>query len=112
MIRLGRFGVVSSADGRVLAFDGSGAIRFEGAASGNANDVFSVDEDGEPLRISRRGVHLICAMLDGRVRWRAVAEETLGPFTAGRAGVAILIGQSLAWFKIRQAQGPSTEELA
>jgi hypothetical protein len=110
VVRLGRFGVVSSADGRVLAFDGSGAIRFEGASSGSANDVFSLDEDGNPLRISRRGVHLICAMLDGRVRWRAVAEETLGPFIAGRAGVAILIGQALAWFKNHEVQGPAVAE--
>jgi hypothetical protein len=112
VIKVGRFGVVSSADGRVLACDGSGAIRFEGPASGTSNDVFSVDEDGEPLRISRRGVHLICTTLDGRVRWRAVAEENLGPFTAGRAGVAILIGQALAWFKAVGAKRPGEEEFA
>jgi hypothetical protein len=51
-------------------------------------------------------VHVICATLDGRVRWRAVAEESLGPFTAGRAGVAILIGQSLAWFKSAEEKRP------
>ena len=60
--------------------------RFEGAASGSSSDVSPSMRHGEPLRITRRGVHLICAALDGRVRWRAVAEEPLGPFVAGRAG--------------------------
>ena len=40
-------------------------------------------------------MHLICTNLDGRVRWRAVGEEPLGPFAAGSPGVALLIGQSL-----------------
>jgi hypothetical protein len=96
---LSRFAIVSSADGRVLAFDGSGKTRFEGTASGSSNDVFSIDEHGEPVRVSRRSVHLICTALDGRVRWRTVGDEVLGPFAAGSAGIAILIGRSLAWFK-------------
>jgi hypothetical protein len=59
-----------------------------------------MDERNVPLRIVRKGVHLICTSFDGRVRWRAVGEGTLGPFAAGPAGVAALIGQSLAWFAI------------
>jgi hypothetical protein len=74
-------------------------MRFEGPASGSSNDNFCINDDAEPLRITRRSVHLICSTLDGRVRWRAVGEEPLGPFAAGQAGVAILIGQSLAWFR-------------
>ena len=83
LVKIGRFAIVSSADGRVRALDRSGTVRFEGGASGTSNDVYSLDEAGEPLRISERGVHLICATLDGRVRWRAVGEESLGPFAAG-----------------------------
>jgi hypothetical protein len=110
MITLGRHAIVTSADGRVIAFDGSGTARLEGPASGSSNDVFSIDEVGAPLRISRRNVHLICATLDGRVRWRAVGEQPLGPFAAGPAGVAILIGQNLAWFKAGEAGGSPTGE--
>ena len=99
VIKLGQFAIVSAADGRVMACDGTGKTRFQGAASGSSNDAYSIDERGEPMRISRRGVHLICTALDGRVRWRTVGDEVLGPFAAGSAGVAIMIGRSLAWFK-------------
>ncbi|MGC8642337.1 MAG: hypothetical protein ACP5XB_20950 [Isosphaeraceae bacterium] len=99
LVKAGRFAIASSADGRVRALDRSGTVRVEGGASGTSNDVYSLDDAEEPLRISKRGVHLICATLDGRVRWRAVGEEPLGPFAAGPAGVALLVGQTLVWFK-------------
>jgi hypothetical protein len=99
LTRVGRFAIVSSAEGRVRAFDRTGTVRFEGVATGTSNDAYSLDDAGEPLRISHRGVHLICATLDGRVRWRAVGEEALGPFAAGPAGVALILGQSLTWFQ-------------
>jgi hypothetical protein len=88
-----------------MAYDGSGMVRHEGPASENSNDQYSIDEKGEPLRISRRNVHLICGTLDGRVRWRAVGDEALGPYAAGPAGVAILMGRGLAWFKTGEASG-------
>lgn len=99
LTRLGRYVIASAADGRAIAFDGSGSPRLEGSGGSGPGDLFALDEDGQPVRVTRKGVHLICATLDGRIRWRAVSDETLGPFTAGLAGVAILIGQSLAWFK-------------
>jgi len=33
------------------------------------------------------------------VLWRMVAEQPLGPCAAGRAGVAVMIGPNLAWFR-------------
>jgi hypothetical protein len=111
MVKLARFAIISAADGRVLAFDGSGKTRFEGTASGSSNDVFSIDEHGEPIRISRRGVHLISTALDGRVQWRTVGDEVLGPFAAGPAGVAILIGRSMAWFKSSEIASSPSDEL-
>jgi hypothetical protein len=97
--RVGPYAIISSADGRALAMDGSGTLYYAGSASGGSNDVYTIDEDAKPVRVTRRSVHLICASLDGRVRWRAVGDEVLGPLAAGPAGVAILFGQSLAWFK-------------
>jgi WD40 repeat protein len=111
LVRLARYGVVASANGRVLAFDGSGTAQFEGPASESSSDLFSIDEHGEPLRITRRAVHLICASLDGRVRWRAVSEQPWGPFAAGAAGVAVVMGQSLAWFGAPSAQVNAPDNL-
>jgi len=107
LLRMGRLAVVTAVDGRVLTCDASGTIRDESPPSGESNDVFGLDGDGKPIRISRRGVHLICATLDGRVRWRSVVDEPFGPLAAAPAGTAVLIGKSLAWFK---NQAPSTRD--
>jgi hypothetical protein len=101
LLRMGGLAVVTAADGRVLTCDASGTIRDESPASGESNDVFCIDGDGDILRISRRGVHLICAALDGRVRWRSVVDQPFGPLAASPYGAAVLIGKSLAWFKNR-----------
>jgi hypothetical protein len=98
LVKVGRLAIATSADGRALAFDSAGSVRFEGPPSGSSNDAFTIDKQGTPLRISRKGVHLICATLDGRVRWRAVSDEPLGPYAAGPAGIAVMIGRSLGWF--------------
>jgi hypothetical protein len=98
LARLERLAIATAADGRALASDGSGAVLAQSSATGESNDVFYLDPSGWPLRVSRRGVHLICAALDGRVKWRAVVDQPLGPLAAGSPGVAILLGRSLAWF--------------
>ena len=86
LVKAGPFAIVASADGRVRALDRSGTARFEGDASGSSSDQFAIDEAGKPLRVTRRNVHLICAAFDGRVRWRAVAEEPLGSVCRGSCG--------------------------
>jgi hypothetical protein len=107
LTRLGRLALVSAADGRALACDQSGAFLVQGAPSGDSHDVFGIDPAGEPIRVSRRGVHLICAALDGRVRWRTVADQPLGPLAVGTPGSAVILGKSLAWFENQRAD--STE---
>jgi hypothetical protein len=96
--RLGPIALVTAPDGRALAYDAAGHLRAQGRATDGSGDSFGVTARGEPFRITRQGVHLICTELSGRVRWRAVADEPLGPLAAGQAGVAIFIGRSLAWF--------------
>lgn len=96
--RLGAIAMVSAPDGRTLAFDGAGHLRGQGRASDVPHDVFGTGPQGQTLRVSRQGVHLICSDLSGRVNWRAVADQPLGPVAIGRTGVAVLIGRSLAWF--------------
>ncbi len=105
LVRLGRHALVTAADGRALTCDGSGTFHVQGAPTGNSNDVFGIDPAGEPIRISRRGVHIICAVLDGRVRWRAVVDQPMGPLAAGTPGTVVLLGKSLAWFQNEQSGG-------
>lgn len=99
LLRLGGFALVAAADGRTLAFDGAGTARFEGTPSGTVNDVFFLDQNGTPLRVAAKDVHLLCSTLDGDIQWRTVAEQAPGPTAAGRAGVAVMIGPNLSWFR-------------
>jgi hypothetical protein len=98
---IGPLVVVVAADGRAVAFDGSGHARAKGAKTDGPRDVFYADESGRAVRVSKQGVHLICSTLDGQVAWRAVVEGSLGPISSGRSGVAVMIGRSLAWFGAR-----------
>ena len=97
LLAVGPSAVVVAPDGRAMSFDASGHALAQGRADG-VPDAFCLGPHGEPLRVARQGVHLICSDLSGRVAWRAVAEATLGPIAASKAGVAVLIGKSLAWF--------------
>jgi hypothetical protein len=106
LLRLGRLALIAAADGRVLTCDGSGAFHGQAGPSGESNDAFCVTADGEPIRISRHGVHLIGATLDGRVRWRAVVDQPLGALAAAAPGTAVLLGKSLAWFPNEPAGTP------
>jgi hypothetical protein len=96
--RLGPLAMVSAADGRAQAFDGAGHLRGQNKSADGPKDQFGVTPRGEPRRVSRQGVHLICSDFDGRVRWRAVCDQPIGPVAVGSGGVAALIGRSLAWF--------------
>ena len=97
--RLGPLAVVSAPDGRALAYDGAGHLRAaRGAPSDGPRTCSAPPRKAKPAGVSRQGVHLICSDLDGRVRWRAVCDEPLGPLAVTRSGVAVLIGRSLAWF--------------
>jgi hypothetical protein len=99
LYRLGRLALTVAADGRALTCDGYGSFHGQAGPIDDSNAVFCVDHHGEPLRIARHGVHLICASFDGRVQWRCVVDQPSGPVAAGTAGTAALLGKSLAWFK-------------
>ena len=96
-LSVGQSAVVVAADGRVMAYDSSGHALAQGRGDG-VPDAFCQGPNGQPLRVARQGVHLLCSDLSGRVIWRAVADATLGPLATGRPGLAVLIGKSLAWF--------------
>lgn len=99
--------IVEASDGRAIAFDGGGAVIAQ-TRDEPTPALYALGPDGAPCRIVRQGEHLLCSDLPGRVHWRAIAEEPLGPVTAGREGVATLIGRKLAWFPHRTS-GPDDE---
>ena len=97
LLRVGGRVVATAPDGRAMAFDGSGHPRGECRADHPVGEFFEGD-DGDVLRVSRQGVHLICDDLGGRVRWRAVSEAGIGPIAASSGGTAAILGRDLAWF--------------
>ncbi len=97
-LHLGAIAVIAAPDGRALAYDGAGHLRGQSRATDGARDEFGANASGEPRRLARQGVHLICSDFDGRVRWRAVCDAPIGPLGVGRTGVAAFIGRDLAWF--------------
>jgi hypothetical protein len=97
LLRLDTLVVVTTADGRGIAFDGAGQVKAQ-SREGDTLAVYAEGAGQEPWLAWRQGVHLICVDMQGRVHWRAVADATLGPMAAGRTGVAVMIGRSLAWF--------------
>jgi hypothetical protein len=98
LLRVGPLVVVTSPDGRALAFDGAGKIHGQSREPA-PQAVYYPGPSGEPWVVARQGMHLICTDLDGRVNWRAVAEAPLGPIAASWTGVAVMIGRSRAWFQ-------------
>jgi WD40 repeat protein len=96
-LAVGTSAVAVAPDGRVLVYDSSGHALAQGRGEG-VPDAFCQGPKGEPLRVSRQGVHLICSDVGGSVAWRAVADATIGPLATGKNGLAVLIGKSLAWF--------------
>jgi hypothetical protein len=90
--------VVSASDGRAVAYDGRGNPTAQGGRTDSTLDLFFSNEAGEVRRVSKQSVHLLCSVLDGRVDWRNVADAPLGPMAVGKVGVAIMMGQKLAWF--------------
>ncbi|HWE38434.1 MAG TPA: hypothetical protein VG406_17815 [Isosphaeraceae bacterium] len=100
--------VVASPDGRSVAFDGAGRPRSQGRDA-EPQALYAPGPGGRPWRLARQGVHLICSELSGRVAWRAVADEPIGPLAFGRAGAAALFGRSLAWFASPAEEGVAPE---
>ncbi len=96
--RLGPFALATSADGRALSCDAAGTPRAQATAAGDPGDLFYLDAAGSLARLTKKGVHLISASLDGAVNWRSVVAEPLGPLAAGPSGIAAVLGKSIAWF--------------
>jgi len=102
---VGRWAVVSSAQGQLLTYDGAGR------ATGPRRDIpgqgrLFPTPDGSIRHLSSTGPNLICAQVGGQVVWRAIAEKRIGPIAATRAGVVALFGRDLVFFP--QSTDPKT----
>ena len=94
--RVGSRIVVSAPDGRALTFAADGRALAR-SRDGEPMAAYCPGPGGKTWRVAGQGVHLICTDLEGNVNWRVVADAPVGPFAAGRAGVAALLGRRLAW---------------
>ena len=94
--RVGPRIVVAAPDGRALACASDGRILAQ-SREGGASATYCPGPEGAVLRVTPQGVHLACTDLAGKVRWRVVADASVGPVAAGRSGVAALLGRQLAW---------------
>jgi hypothetical protein len=96
--RVGSFAVVVAPDGRAIAFDGAGNVHCQSRGETNRNVLMPSPRGETVLRVVAQNEHLICSELAGAVRWRMVADERIGPMAAGRTGLAVMLGKSVAWF--------------
>lgn len=94
---VGSLVIVEAPDGRALAYDGTGHQRGQTRGE-SAPGIFFAGPNGQALRVVRQGMNLICSDLKGRIEWRVVADDSLGPLAGGPPGVAAVVGRSLAWF--------------
>jgi hypothetical protein len=89
--------VAEAPDGRALAFDATGHSREQGREPCQPGPI-GLTPDGRLDRVIHQAEHLLGTELDGRIHWRALAAESIGPLAIGSIGTAALVGRSLAWY--------------
>jgi hypothetical protein len=95
--RLGRFAIVTSADGRSLLVGEDGSI-LERNDESREGAMYFLSSDGKPSRLYRAGQTIIATSFDGRLLWRRVFDGPIGSMTIGKLGVWALIDRWLVHF--------------
>lgn len=95
--KVGRFLVVTAADGRSLLLDEDGTLRAE-SAEPRENARYFLMRDGEVARIYVVADTIIITGFDGRLRWRRQDEHVIGPYAVGPLGLAVCLGRLLTFF--------------
>jgi hypothetical protein len=98
--RLGRLAgrvVARAAGGRLFVLDSQGRMVLDSTELPPESHLFLNRKD-EPSALFWRAGNLMVTDLVGRVQWRHISTETLGPIAAGAAGVACALGRELAYF--------------
>jgi hypothetical protein len=89
--------VARAAGGRLFVLDVSGRMVLDSTEIPPESQLFLNRNDAASALFWRVG-NLMVTDLVGRVQWRHISSETLGPMTAGAAGVACGLGRELFFF--------------
>jgi hypothetical protein len=103
LLRLASRVVARDAAGRSYCVDARGTLLVDSTELPPESVLF-VDASGEPAALFWRAGNIMVTDLVGRVHWRHVTAATLGPVTAGAAGVACALGRELAYFSAEPAR--------
>lgn len=97
--RLGRFLLVTNADGKSLLMDQEGAI-IEENKEPREGAMYFVLANGEVGRIFTAPGTVIVSSFGGRPLWRLVDEHKIGEVAASAAGIWIVLGRLLSFFTL------------
>jgi len=96
-VRLASRVVARAASGRLYVVDARGRMILDSTELPPETLLF-LNRSDEPSALFWRAGNLMVTDLVGRVQWRHLSSETLGPVTAGAVGVACALGRELAFF--------------
>src|SRR5262245_30263928 len=89
--------VAKAAGGRLFVFDSQGHMVLDSTELPPESLLF-LNRNDESSALFWRAGNLMITDLVGRVQWRHISSETLGPVVAGAAGVACVLGRQLVYF--------------
>jgi hypothetical protein len=97
LVRLASRVVARAASGRLYVLDARGRMILDSTELPPETLLF-LNRSDEPSALFWRAGNLMVTDLVGRMQWRHLSSETLGPVTAGAAGVACALGRELTFF--------------
>ena len=97
LVRLASRVVARAASGRLYVVDARGRIELDSTELPTETLLF-LNRSDEPSALFWRAGNLMVTDLVGKIQWRHLSAETLGPVTAGAAGVACALGRELVFF--------------
>jgi hypothetical protein len=89
--------IARAAGGRIYVLDSMGKIVLDSTELPSESLLFLNRRDEHCALFCRAG-NLMVTDLMGRVQWRHISSETIGPVAAGGAGVACVLGRELVYF--------------
>jgi hypothetical protein len=97
LVRVGKRVVARAAGGRSYLLDARGQLLLDATELPHEATLFS-DPFDDPLALFWRVGNVMVTELSGRVRWRHLSAESLGPVAAGPPGVVCALGRELTFF--------------
>jgi hypothetical protein len=100
--RLGDLILATGAEGHCAVFDGHGTVLAQ-SSEARPNARYFVWSDGSVARIFHVEQTLLVTSVEGKLLWRFVAEQPIGCYEAGPAGVWTFLGRTLAYLPFNPA---------